>query len=250
MPAERTRWKVGELARATGLTIRTLHHYDEIGLLVPSERTYGGHRVYTVSDVRRLYRILALRELGMSLEEIADWLERESGDPRDVVRRHLAQVDEQIGRYTQLRDRLAGLLATLNRQKQPSAGDFLDVIEAMTLIEKYYTAEQLNRLAQRREMFGEDAIREVESEWPRLFERAEALLDEGRDPADSEVQALVTRMDELVASFHGGDPDIQAALRRMWDEEGHKLRAQYGPPPAVQEFLERARAARAGENAP
>jgi DNA-binding transcriptional MerR regulator len=246
MATDRTRWKVGDLARETGLTVRTLHHYDDIGLLVPSDRTYGGHRVYTVSDVRKLYRILALRELGMSLEEIADWLERGQADPRDVVRRHLAEVDERIGRYAQLRERLASLLATLNRQEDPSAKDFLDAIEAMTVIEKYYTAEQLDRLALRREEFGEAAIREVESEWPRLFQRAEALRDEGRDPADPDVQALVTRMDELVASFHGGDPEIQAALRRMWEEEGPQLRAQYGPAPAVQDFLERARAVRAG----
>jgi MerR family transcriptional regulator, thiopeptide resistance regulator len=246
MGVDQPRWKVGELARATGLTVRTLHHYDEIGLLVPRERTYGRHRVYTADDVRRLYRILALRELGLGLDEIAEWLERGPGDPRDLVRHHLAQVDEWIGRYTQLRERLAALLATLSRQEEPSAADFLDAIEAMTVIEKYYTAEQLDRLARRREQFGEEAVRAVEREWRRLYERAQALLEAGRDPADPDAQALITRMDELVALFHGGDEEIQAALRRMWEEQGDQLRAQYGPPPQVQAYLERARAARQG----
>jgi DNA-binding transcriptional MerR regulator len=246
MATEQARWKVGELARATGLTVRTLHHYDEIGLLVPGERTYGGHRVYTVDDVRRLYRILALRELGLSLDEIADWLERRHGDPRDVVRRHLAQVDERVGRYMQLRERLAALLAALNRREEPSAADFLDAIEAMTVIEKYYTAEQLDRLARREEEFGKAAVREVQQEWPRLYQRAQALLDQGRDPADPEVQALITRMDELVAMFHGGDEEIRAALQRMWEEQGDQLRAQYGPPPQVQAYLERARTVQQG----
>jgi DNA-binding transcriptional MerR regulator len=246
MAIEEPRWKVGELARATGLTVRTLHHYDEIGLLVPGERTYGGHRVYTVGDLRRLYRILALRELGLSLDEIADWLEHEHGDPRDVVRRHLAQLDERIGRYVQLRERLATLLAALNQHQEPSAAEFLDAIEAMTVIEKFYSAEQLDRLARRREQFGEAAVREMEREWPRLYERAQVFLEEGRDPADPQVQALITRMDELVALFHGGEEDILAALQRMWDEQADQLRAQYGPPPAVQAYLERARAARQG----
>ncbi|MGH3623029.1 MAG: MerR family transcriptional regulator [Sciscionella sp.] len=64
-------WRVGELAAETGLTVRALHHYDEIGLLVPSVRGNGGHRHYTESDVRRLHRILALRGFRLSLAEIA-----------------------------------------------------------------------------------------------------------------------------------------------------------------------------------
>jgi DNA-binding transcriptional MerR regulator len=66
---EERRWKVGELARATGLTVRALHHYDELGLLVPSERTQAGHRLYGEDDVRRLYRVVALRHLGLPLSE-------------------------------------------------------------------------------------------------------------------------------------------------------------------------------------
>ncbi len=59
------RWKVGELARATGLTVRALHHYDEIELVVPVERSSGGHRLYGERDVERLYRVVALRRLGL-----------------------------------------------------------------------------------------------------------------------------------------------------------------------------------------
>ena len=53
-------WKIGELARRTGLTVRTLHHYDEIGLL-SAQRSEGGHRVYDEAAVQRLYRIVSLR---------------------------------------------------------------------------------------------------------------------------------------------------------------------------------------------
>ncbi|HEY0532381.1 MAG TPA: MerR family transcriptional regulator, partial [Actinoplanes sp.] len=55
------RWKIGDLAAATGLTLRALRHFDDIGLLCPAERSPAGHRWYTGDDVRRLYRILALR---------------------------------------------------------------------------------------------------------------------------------------------------------------------------------------------
>ena len=62
--------RVGQLAKRTGLTVRTLHHYDEIGLLSPAQRTASGYRLYGASDVARLNRIVALRQLGMSLDEI------------------------------------------------------------------------------------------------------------------------------------------------------------------------------------
>jgi DNA-binding transcriptional MerR regulator len=68
-------WKVGELAGATGLTVRALHHYDRLGLLVPSQRTHAGHRLYGEADVSRLYHVLALRDLGFSLAEVGELLD-------------------------------------------------------------------------------------------------------------------------------------------------------------------------------
>ena len=83
-------WKIGELAQRTGLTVRTLHHYDEIGLLSPAERSDGGHRVYDEAGVQRLYRIVSLRSLGFPLDAIAQALDSERFDPRAAVDDHLA----------------------------------------------------------------------------------------------------------------------------------------------------------------
>lgn len=98
-------WKVGELARATGLTIRALHHYDEIGLLVPP-RTEAGHRAYTPQDVERLYRVLALRGVGMPLQDIAAALDDDGASLVDTVRRHVAAVERDIKQRRRLLDRL------------------------------------------------------------------------------------------------------------------------------------------------
>lgn len=68
------RWSIGELARASGVTVRALRYYDEVGLVRASGRTGAGHRRYTAEDLRRLYRVRALRGLGLSLEEIGDAL--------------------------------------------------------------------------------------------------------------------------------------------------------------------------------
>src|SRR3954447_15975837 len=98
---------VGELAAASGLTVRTLHHWDEIGLLRPAERSAAGHRRYSDADVRRLYQIVALRGLGLSLETIASALE---DDLEAAVTAHLARVDEQLAQMQDLRRRLRGIL--------------------------------------------------------------------------------------------------------------------------------------------
>ncbi len=128
------RWRVGELASATGLTVRALHHYDRLGLLEPAERTTSGHRLYAEGDVRRLYRIVALRHLGLRLDEIASVLD--DGEPglAEIVRRHLGRVERELERQLRLRDRLVGLVEALERSLEPSVDQFIDAMEAMTML--------------------------------------------------------------------------------------------------------------------
>ncbi|GGM95634.1 hypothetical protein GCM10011609_36550 [Lentzea pudingi] len=65
-----TRWSIGDLAKASGLTVRTVHHHDKIGLITASERTLSGHRRYTPDEVRRLYQVRSLCRLVLCLEEV------------------------------------------------------------------------------------------------------------------------------------------------------------------------------------
>src|SRR4051794_32555529 len=101
--------KVGESARRTGLTIRTLHHYDELGLLRPSGHTESGHRLYTAADVARLQQVLSLRQLGFSLDEVRACLDRPGFSPPEVIRLHLARLREQIDWQKKLCVRLEAL---------------------------------------------------------------------------------------------------------------------------------------------
>lgn len=80
-------YTVGQVAGFAGITVRTLHHYDEIGLLVPSERTHAGHRRYGDADLDRLQQILFYRELGFPLDEVATLLDDPGADPREHLRR-------------------------------------------------------------------------------------------------------------------------------------------------------------------
>ncbi|MFF3145287.1 MerR family transcriptional regulator, partial [Streptomyces sp. NPDC057927] len=80
-------YSVGQVAGFAGVTVRTLHHYDEIGLLVPSERNHAGHRRYSDADLDRLQQILFYRELGFPLDEVAALLDDPEADPRAHLRR-------------------------------------------------------------------------------------------------------------------------------------------------------------------
>jgi DNA-binding transcriptional MerR regulator len=231
--------RIGELARVAGVTVRTLHHYDELGLLTPSERTQGGHRLYTAEDVQRLYRLLALRSLGLPLEEIRTLLEDDCGVAA-TVQRHRARVEQQIAALTELRDRLERLLDGGEHSNQR----FLEALEAMSMFEKYYTPEQLQQLEERRKQFGPEQIKAVEDEWKDLYAQVRRHRESGTDPADPAVQALVTRSGELIRMFTGGDPGIEASLKRMYEQEGPERASRGVADPADLEYLARARASR------
>ena len=95
-----TTWTVGQVADLFDVTVRTLHHYDDIGLLVPGERSHAGHRRYNDADLDRLQQILFYRELGFPLEEVAALLDDPAADPRE----HLRQQHELLtARIEQLR---------------------------------------------------------------------------------------------------------------------------------------------------
>ncbi|MGW0766354.1 MerR family transcriptional regulator [Streptomyces sp. NPDC002676] len=95
-------YSVGQVAQFAGVTVRTLHHYDEIGLLVPSERTHAGHRRYGDADLDRLQQILFYRELGFPLDEVAVLLDDPDADPREHLRRQHELLTARIERLQKM----------------------------------------------------------------------------------------------------------------------------------------------------
>jgi len=216
-------WKVGELARRTGLSVRALHYYDEIGLLSPSRRTDSGHRLYAADDVVRLQRIKSLQQLGFTLREVRDCLDGPDFPLGRVIELHLSQLKERI----ELQERLCGLLervaARLRSGEEVSSGEFIDtVMEVIGMSERlnrYYTPQQLEYLEERRREVGEERTREAEAEWAELIEQVRAEMQAGTDPSSTRVQALARRSMELVNEFTGGDPAIARSLGTMWQQE-------------------------------
>lgn len=238
--------RVGELARRTGLTVRSLHHYDAIGLLRPSLRTESGHRLYTGRDVARLQQVLSLRQLGLSLEEIRDCLDGHAVAPLDVIRLHIERLREQIERQQRLCARLETLEAHVRAAEEVSADQLFRAIEEMVMIEQYYTTEQWDALKKRRMELGETRIEGSHGDWAALIAEVRAEQERGTDPTDPKVQALAARWMSLVREFTGGDPGIEASARRLWNDQGDALAAQHGEPYAmrdVSDYIGRAIAA-------
>ncbi|MFD3747758.1 MerR family transcriptional regulator [Nocardia sp. NPDC058633] len=241
-------WKVGELAAEAGLTVRTLHHYDRIGLVHPAGRTGTGHRLYTVGDVERLYQVLALRQLGLGLDQIAELLEGAVAMPqvlaahRDYLAAHLAATQD-------LHALVAALAATAESRSDTSTDHFLELIRRTVMVDdtikEYFSEDQLTQLAQRREELGEQHIQQVEADWAELIPRVDAAIAAGMDPASLEAQQMAARWMELLEGFHGGDAGLRDSMYRMQAEEAERIESKFcGPSPAQIEFITAANAAR------
>ncbi len=256
-------WKVGELARRTGLTVRTLHHYDEIGLLSPSRRSAAGYRLYGEADVARLQRIVSLRQLGFSLEQIGEHLALPGSSIGQVLRLQIERLRERIDAERRLCERLEAIVRRVDgarngngaggRQETNGAGgaegvsadELLQAIEATIMFEKYYTPEQLAQLERRRQELGEDAIKAAEQEWPQLIAKVKDCMARKVDPASPELTPLMLRWKELVRQFTGGDPGIARAVTNAYNNEP-SMRERTGLDASVFEYVGKAMAANGG----
>lgn len=119
------RLKVGEFARETGVSVRTLHHYEELGLLIPFRDEENGYHFYTAEDLGRLQMIRSLQQLGFDLKQIQDALKDQKENLLSILPRHLAQLREKIKVESELCNKLERMLEALKGRKEVTASDFL-----------------------------------------------------------------------------------------------------------------------------
>ncbi len=233
--------KVGELAERTGVSVRTLHFYEKVGLLEPARRTDAGHRIYGLAETERLQQIRSLVQLGFSLEEVRDCLQNQHFSPAKILQLHLAALDEAMERQRRLRLRLGFLAQRLESVEGASAEDFINTIEEITMLEKHYTPEQLEQLHQRAEQVGAERIIQVQEEWRRLIAEVKAEMDGGIDLLAPSVRVLAGRWQSLVDEFTGGDPGIQRSLGNLYREDQAMITERHGdavPKPEIFAYIQ------------
>jgi DNA-binding transcriptional MerR regulator len=215
------RLRVGELARRTGLTVRALHHWEEEGLIVPATRSESGYRLYGEAEVERLLRILALRQLGLSLAEVRDCLDRPEGSLARVVDRALARLDGELERQRRLRERLALLAERLRAADGASLDELLQTMEVLTMFEKYYDEGQLRQLAERGNALGAERTAADSPEAGGLARRWMGLVEEftGGDAAVARSVGNLYQGEPGVRQKMGLDPEVMAWVQRAWAAE-------------------------------
>jgi DNA-binding transcriptional MerR regulator len=246
--------KVGAVADSSGLTVRTLHHWDEIGLLSPSRRSFSGHREYDAGDLARLYLILVLRDLGLSLESIRTCLDG-GVDPRRVLTDHLAQIEQAQQALARLGAKVSQTLEAADQKSHDSSLDLLELLRdarpaAAEVLDRYLDPDQQAALASGAAAVGPALPYLVEVEMPQLYRQAEELRRKGTKPDDPRVQRIVARLDELSSALGGNQAGSGAKVRQAWRDHPAAMSGEPEPVAAgwrdVADFVEAARAIRAG----
>jgi MerR family transcriptional regulator, thiopeptide resistance regulator len=211
--------RVGELAKRTGLSVRALHHYEEIGLLAPGRQGSGGHRRYSAADVARLQQIRSLRQIGLSLGEIRECLASPSFTLRRVVELHVTRLRERIAREEDLFRRLEQLLRRLSATPKVEVDEILYALEGIALAERYFTADQRRWIAERAKNYSVAAARRDARKWQTLMDEVAEAMERGDDPRSAKVRRLAARWHKLVLGFTRGDPGITQSLRNQFEHE-------------------------------
>jgi DNA-binding transcriptional MerR regulator len=128
------RWRIGQVSARTGLTTRTLRYYEELGLLSPSERLASGHRVYASEDLRRLYRVSLLRQLGLPLSDIGRELDDSTRDLSDTIGRHIGQLDQRMAALGRHRERMITIRESA-AAGNPTDEELLDILHEMAEVD-------------------------------------------------------------------------------------------------------------------
>lgn len=220
-------WTVGELARLAGVTVRTLHHYDRIGLLRPSGRTSAGYRSYDVHDLDRLHQVLVYRGLGFPLDEVATLLDDPDADPAEHLRRQ----------HRLLRDRLeatSAMVAAVEKEMEARQmgisltpeerfevfGDWLPEEYAGEAEERWGDTEAWAQSQRRTAAMGKEDWLRVKAETDDVERRfADALT--GGVPADAPqaMDLAEEHRQQISRDFYDCSPELHACIGRMYVED-------------------------------
>ncbi|HZY97477.1 MAG TPA: MerR family transcriptional regulator [Candidatus Cybelea sp.] len=220
--------RVKAFASDAGVTVRTLHLYDRLGLLKPAAVSESGYRLYGEAELERLEHILALRFIGFNLDQIKELLH--GSEPPLLVALRIQR--EVIARQKR---RLESALAAIDEAERALADDAADrwqtlrnVIEAFRMQNdydwtlNYYSEEARQRIEEHRRTTPKEVIEQGQRDWTVLLAEVEEAASRGTDPASEHAQALAERWRSLLAQFTRGDAEVQRGLNRLWSDPTHR----------------------------
>jgi DNA-binding transcriptional MerR regulator len=225
MPSRRT-YQVKEVAELAGLTIRALHHYDSIGLLVPSARSGAGYRLYGDDDLLRLQQILIGRELGLSLEAIRRSLDDPGFDRRQAL---LAQRTELAARAERAADMVRAIDAALTAIEEKHMGK-VDMKKIFDGFEPDQYAEETKQRwghtdaykisAQRTKSYTETDWRKMKDEQAAIYAEALAAREAGVHPNEPRAMDVAERHRLSIDRwFYPCGREMHCGLANLWEAD-------------------------------
>ena len=216
-------YRVGQVAALTGVSIRTLHHYDRIGVLHPSQRLESGHRLYSAADLLTLQQILTLRYLGFQLRQIRELLQRTDFDVMASLRIQRGVVRDRVAEL----QRIEASLSQLLEHRLASGGwDWKLVTEASATVQRsleqkgetmndYYTPEEIRHRAGElaKEASGQ-RLQVLEQRWRELLRDVHANLD--LPPESAMARELAARWDRI----HEEARPLFQGQEKLWQSLG------------------------------
>lgn len=234
-------YQANQFARRAGVTVRTLHYYDRMGLLRPSGRTHAGYRLYAGRDLARLEQIVALKFIGFPLKQIRELLDRRPLDLAATLRmqraimeekrRLLALAVEAIERAERLVSSGGGKVVrrghAMGANEDATWEALRQIIEVINMqqnmdwTKKYYSEGAQAAIAERGKQWTPEMLKQSQQDWAELIREVEAAVVAGEDPASAHAQALATRWQALIAAFTGGNPEVQKGLNQLYADQGN-----------------------------
>jgi DNA-binding transcriptional MerR regulator len=220
-------YRVSDFAEKAGVTVRTLHHYDRLGLLKPSGRTEAGYRLYSERDFGCLQQIVTLKFIGLPLRQIKDLLDGSDLDlaatlrlQRRLLQEKRLQLEAAIQAIEEaehsLKSNLAPDLAALKK--------IIEVMERQTAMEwtkKYYSEEAQAKIAERASTWTPELQAKVEQDWKNLIGEVEAAIAAKVEPTNVRAQELAKRWSALLRGFTGGNTEVQQGLNKLYADQAN-----------------------------
>lgn len=230
---ERTKpaYTVHQLAVMAGISVRTLHHYDHIGLLTPSTRTAAGYRLYREADLLRLQQILLFRELDLPREEIRRILDDPGFDLVQSLAKHRRTLEERAERLAQLLNTVDRTIARLTEVDMSLTDEELyeglpkeQVARWKREVNERYDPKLVAESNRRVQAMSKEQWNDVKTEGDAIARRMAELM--GRPASDAEVQATIARQHAWIENFYPCSAEVFQGLGQGY-AENPEFRANY-----------------------
>ena len=239
---------IKEFADLTNVTVRTLHYYDQVGLLKPSFQKANRYRVYTETDLLKLQQVVTLKFMGFSLDQIRTLLNSKGYEAAKALRVQAGAVKDEIARLREASralEQVLNLLETKGRIHREKLIKILEVIQMgedvkKTWHEKFFTEAELKEFKEVGKKYTPEMLKAYQDRWAALIEEVKSNLK--ADPASGIAQSLAKRWKELLDEAYGDHPQLKARIGEAYTAgavpDDYRM---FGP--EVWDFINRARAA-------